>query len=206
MRSLRTNRIWLATALVVLLTACEVFAGGRRGGYSYRGGRYAGSGWFGLGLFATALTVGAVVATLPREHEVVVVNGYPYYVSDNVYYQSYPNGYYVVAPPPTQTVYVQAPPVVQTVVLPAPATSQPVNVQAPPVAQPVAPPAPAAPQPAVVTATPATEKYSLYIPNSDGVTYTAVVVRKKDKGYVGPQGEFYPEFPKVEQLKAMYGK
>ena len=180
----------MATALAVLLATCEVFAGGGRGGYSYHGGghggHYSGPGWFGLGVFATALTVGAVVATLPREHEVVVVNGYPYYCSDNVYYQRYPNGY-VVAPPPAQTVYVQAPP-------------------APPVAQPVAPPAPAAPQPAVVPATPATGEYSLYLPNSDGTTYTAVVVRKKDNGYAGPQGEFYPEFPRVEQLKAMYGR
>ena len=202
----------MAAALAVLLTTCEVFAGGGRGGYSYHGGghggHYSGPGWFGLGLFATALTVGAVVATLPREHEVVVVNGYSYYCSDNVYYQRYPNGY-VVAPPPAQTVYVQAPPVVQTVVLPAPAAPQPIYVQAlpaPPVAQPVAPPAPAAPQPAVVPATPATGEYSLYIPNSDGTTYTAVVVRKKGNGYAGPQGEYYPEFPRVEQLKAMYGK
>ena len=25
-------------------------------------------------------------------------------------------------------------------------------------------------------------------------------------GFIGPQGEFYPDFPRVEQLKVMYGK
>ena len=197
MRSLRGNRFWLATALAVLLTTCEVFAGdGGRGGYSYHGGahggHYSGPGLFGLGVFAAALTVGAGVATLPREHEVVVVNGSPYYRSDNVYYQRYPTGY-VVAPPPAQTVYIQAPPVVQTVVAPPPA--QTVYVQPPPAVQTV-----------VVPAAPAAGEYSLYLPNSDGTTYTAVVVRRKNNGYVGPQGEFYPEFPRVEQLRAMYGK
>ena len=84
MRSSIWNKVGLVTSLAVLLTTCDVFAGGGRGGYSYHGGghggHYSGSGWFGLGLFATALTVGAVVASLPREHEVVVVNGYPYYI------------------------------------------------------------------------------------------------------------------------------
>ena len=46
----------------------------------------------------------------------------------------------------------------------------------------------------------------MHIPNSDGTTYTAVVIHKKGNGYAGPQGEFYPEFPKVEHLKVMYGK
>ena len=26
------------------------------------------------------------------------------------------------------------------------------------------------------------------------------------KGFIGPQGEYYPELPKMEQLKVMYGK
>ena len=58
------------------------------------------------------------------------------------------------------------------------------------------------PEPAAL----ATGQYSVNIPNSDGTTYTEVVVSQKGKGYMGPQGEFYPEFPKVEQLRAMYGK
>ncbi len=44
------------------------------------------------------------------------------------------------------------------------------------------------------------------VPNANG-SYTPVVLQSKtDGGYIGPQGEFYPEFPKIEQLSAMYAK
>jgi hypothetical protein len=48
-------------------------------------------------------------------------------------------------------------------------------------------------------------EFTINIPNNHG-GYTAVVLKKSGTGYVGPQGEFYPEFPKVFQLKMMYGK
>ena len=133
----------------------------------------------------------------------MVVNRYPYYRYDNVYYQACPTGYVVVEPPAPQTIVVQQspPPVPQTIVVqPSPP---------PPVAQTVVVPAPVALQPVAVPATPATpatSQYTVNIPNSDGTTYTAVVILSKGSGYVGPQGEFYTAFPRVEQLKAMYGK
>lgn len=43
------------------------------------------------------------------------------------------------------------------------------------------------------------------IPNSNG-SYTAVTLIRRGDGYVGPQGEYYPNNPTVEQLRAMYGK
>jgi hypothetical protein len=43
------------------------------------------------------------------------------------------------------------------------------------------------------------------VPNDKG-GYTAVVIKRSGKGFVGPQGEFYPDFPRVSQLKLMYGK
>ena len=46
---------------------------------------------------------------------------------------------------------------------------------------------------------------TINIPNSNG-SYTQVVLRKSGKGYIGPQGEYYPENPSVEQLKVLYGK
>ncbi len=61
----------------------------------------------------------------------------------------------------------------------------------------------------VVTATPAAvgtdDSFTINIPNDKG-GYTAVLLKRSGVGFVGPQGEFYPQFPKVEQLKAMYGK
>ncbi len=65
-------------------------------------------------------------------------------------------------------------------------------------------------QTATVTATPATsigidDLFTINIPNNKG-GYTAVVLKKSGNGYIGPQGEFYSEFPKVSQLRMMYGK
>lgn len=44
----------------------------------------------------------------------------------------------------------------------------------------------------------------VYIPNRWG-GYSTVILKKSDNGYTGPRGEFYPEFPAIEQLRAMYG-
>ena len=45
----------------------------------------------------------------------------------------------------------------------------------------------------------------LYIPNSDG-TYTQIKLSKSGDGYIGPQGEYYPDRPTVAQLRVLYGK
>ena len=47
--------------------------------------------------------------------------------------------------------------------------------------------------------------YTVNIPNAKG-GYTAVLLKKSGDGFTGPQGEFYSEFPSVEQLRLMYGK
>lgn len=47
--------------------------------------------------------------------------------------------------------------------------------------------------------------YEINVPNTNG-GFTAITIKKSGNGYVGPQGEFYTEFPKVAQLKAMYAK
>ena len=48
-------------------------------------------------------------------------------------------------------------------------------------------------------------EFTVNIPNKLG-GYTSVVIRRKGDGFIGPQGEYYPEFPKVFQLEIMYGK
>jgi len=47
--------------------------------------------------------------------------------------------------------------------------------------------------------------FNLNIPNDKG-GYTPVIIKRSGNGFIGPQGEFYSEFPKVVQLKVMYGK
>ena len=64
---------------------------------------------------------------------------------------------------------------------------------------------PAAPVTASATSGAASESFTINIPNARG-SYTSVVVKRSGNGYVGPQGEFYSEFPKVSQLQEMYGK
>lgn len=48
-------------------------------------------------------------------------------------------------------------------------------------------------------------EFDVNIYNSKGEMVT-VKIKKLDNGYIGPQGEFYPEFPKIAQLKEMYTK
>ncbi len=60
-------------------------------------------------------------------------------------------------------------------------------------------------QPAVVAVPAGADTLSVNIPNDNG-GYTVVVLKRSGNGFVGPQGEFYPDFPKISQLKAMYGK
>ncbi len=49
------------------------------------------------------------------------------------------------------------------------------------------------------------DAYTVNIPNDKGA-YTAVILKRAGNGFIGPQGEFYSKFPKVYQLKLMYGK
>ena len=47
--------------------------------------------------------------------------------------------------------------------------------------------------------------FTVNIANAQG-GYTAVIIKRSGNGFVGPQGEYYAEFPKVSQLQAMYSK
>ena len=61
-------------------------------------------------------------------------------------------------------------------------------------------------QTTTVTTTADDAFYTVNIPNEKAGGYTPVTLKRLDNGFVGPQGEFYPEFPQVAQLKAMYIK
>ena len=78
----------------------------------------------------------------------------------------------------------------------------PMVMAAPPIAPTVSP--------AVASSTPsqpisANNPSEINIPNGDG-SYTSVTLQKTDKGFLGPQGEFYADHPTVDQLKARYCK
>jgi len=58
---------------------------------------------------------------------------------------------------------------------------------------------------ATVSSTANDDTVTINIPNKSG-GYTPVVLKKSGNGFVGPQGEFYAEFPRVSQLQTIYGK
>jgi len=43
------------------------------------------------------------------------------------------------------------------------------------------------------------------VPNCRG-GYTAVTMKRSGNGFIGPQNEYYTEFPKIETLSTLYGK
>ncbi len=60
-------------------------------------------------------------------------------------------------------------------------------------------------QPAVTATQVNDNVITVNIPNDKG-GYITVNLKRSGNGFVGPQGEFYPELPKVSQLRLMYGK
>ena len=182
------NRILLMLVVVVMVLSAisqDAYAWGG-GRYYYHGGRWYNNGWFWLGAGATALALGAIVASLPPHYGTVYYEGAPYYYYDGIYYRPCPSGYVVVqAPPAPGQVFVQQP-----VTAAQPVASAPVqNVN---VAQEPAPSAQG-------------EPFTVNVPNYKG-GYTPVTLTRSGSGFIGPQGEYYKEFPKIKQLKEMYGK
>ena len=153
-----------------------IWAGGTR--YYYYDGLYY--SYVGYGDYVIVNPpMGAYVSAIPPDFQPVYINGVTYYTDNGVYYVLTHRGYKVVSAP---VVYAQPEQVIVT---------QPVVM---PQAQ---PPAPVA----VYTQ----DTFSINVPNNSG-GYTTVVIKKSGNGYVGPQGEFYAQFPSVAQLKAVYVK
>lgn len=185
-------KVTVVLCLLIALCSSEAFAErggpGRPGGPSgherhyYQDGKWYRHGWFWLDTAVAALTVGALVDSLPPRCTTVVYGGVPYYYDGGYYYRSYPYGGYVVVQPP--------------VVIPQSIAAVP---------QPSLPAAVISPEPLVQSQTQSQDVFTVNVPNFRG-GYTPVSLKRSGNGFVGPQGEYYTEFPKVEQLKAMYGK
>jgi hypothetical protein len=197
----RVGALWISVVFLaaVALPLSNALAWGGRGGhreevlvgherYRYHDGRFYRPGWFGLEIALSAPPFGAVVSAIPSGYTTVIVGGEPYYCYNRVYYRRHFSGYIVVSEPMIvpQPVYVQQPVVVAPAV-PAPAVVVPA---------PVIPP-----QPQQESG----DALVINVANSNG-SYTPVRLIKRYKGYEGPQGEYYPEHPTVEQLKVLYGK
>ena len=168
---------WLPAALTTLLVAGLTY-------YYCEGVYYHRSGY---GYVVVPPPCSAVVREIPPVYVPVLANGITYYTADGIYYQYTPQGYMVAQPPQNVTVVQQAPPVQQ---------AQPAPVNTGTVVEKVIPSTPVE----------KTDKvFTVNVPNAKG-GFTAVTLKKTANGYIGPQGEFYPDFPTVEQLQLMYGK
>jgi hypothetical protein len=150
--------------------------------------------------------------SLPKKHDVVVLRGAKYHYSHGRFYRPGPFGFFMVMPPigaivtvlPTgyRTVvyggvhYYYDNNVYYTnssdgyVVVPPPANISVVHTQVP------TEPAEGIPPGQTIT---------INVPNSNG-SFSPVKLVKYQGGYVGPQGEYYPGNPTVDQLRALYGK
>lgn len=144
--------------------------------------------------------------SLPLGYLTLKIADMIYYYSGGTYYQYTPSGYAVVSAP-VGAVIQELPPWYRQI--PYGKTTyyfynNTYYVQEPAGYTVVTPPSP------VVTANPlaveAPEKTVIVtVPNLNG-SYIPVTLEKYSHGYKGPNGEFYPDYPTIDQLKAMYSK
>lgn len=156
-------------------------------------------------------TYGQAVFALPHGYISIGVGGQRYHYCDGIFYRHIDREYVVVAPP-VGAIIDTRPSDCRTVIINGETyyenngvyyrlTSNGYEV----VGQPrvtVIEPARIAAQTQIQNTD---EVFIVNILNSQG-GYTAVTLKKSGNGFIGPQGEFYPEFPKVEQLRVMYAK
>ena len=137
---------------------------------------------FGDAYLAAPAPIGAVVRTIPRNYRPIVIDGVTYYIVHGSVYMQTTSGYQVMP---------QKPFMIEKY------ADEQKNVLSVPAQIPLNSPPPAAAN--------EEELFTVNIPDSKG-GYTPVTIKKSGDGYIGPQGEYYQEFPKVEQLKTTYAK
>ncbi|MBU1727531.1 MAG: hypothetical protein KJ880_07865 [Candidatus Omnitrophica bacterium] len=176
-KSIATNSIWSVGALVVVLMTVSTDA-------------FAG------------VKSGAWTRRLPSRHESVVVKGHKYYYNEGRFYKPWFFGFNIVIPPIGATVTF-LPVGHRAIVVGGINYYSYDNVYYK-----------RCPRGYIVVQEPAVvhpqQKYYgetviINVPNSNG-SFTPVALVKQNGGYMGPQGEYYPVHPTVEQLKALYGK
>jgi len=159
------------------------------------------------------------VPSLPPGCALMTIGGAEYYFGGGQYYQPGVGGYLVV-PTPAGATLTELPPGAQQVLIGDTLcylvngvtyrkTVYGYEVMPPPamVVQQVV----TSPPPAVVVETPPASPVAsnavviVNIPNAKGA-YIPVMLKRSGTNFIGPQGELYTEFPRIEQLKLQYGK
>jgi hypothetical protein len=183
--------------MLIAVCASGAFAwGGRHGGFYHGYGYHGWDYWpyWGVGYSIATPPIGAVIGYIPDGYSTVVVGGIPYYYYDGYYFRSCPSGYVVVEAPTAVSASSQEQPAkaqqstgTSNQVTPAPSSTQESKAQ-----------------PGAIT-TSSDDAMTVNIPNTNG-GFTTVRLTKVKDGYKGPQGEFYPNHPTVDELRVLYGK
>jgi hypothetical protein len=199
--------VWLC--LLVMIAASGAFAwGGRHGGFSHGyHGYYGYHGWgywpyWDAGYSIITPPIGAVVGYLPDGYSTFVVGGIPYYYFDGYYFRSCPSGYVVVEAPSVPSVSAQEPAAKnQPTEVPNQASSSASKQQSGSTVSGTQ----ESKAPSGAIASSSGDALTVNIPNTNG-GFTTVKLTKVKDGYKGPQGEFYPNHPTVDELRVLYGK
>ena len=164
--------------------------------------RYPHHSQYPYGSFSLSLPNGSITVGFGKEK---------YYYQSGIFYRQHQLEY-VVVPPPSGVIVYAIPVGFHKVIIDGDTYFTYNGVYYTRIAQGyrvVQPPASVVLEPATVESNvvsdTAQEGFTVNIPNSRG-GYNAVSLKRSGNGYVGPQGEYYAEFPRVEQLKVMYGK
>jgi hypothetical protein len=189
----------MAFFIMILLVSGNVFShGSMRNDRFYHGGGFhnafhEGHGWYGHG-------GGFFMGPRWFWGPTVIIGDIPYYYYDGSYY-TYNDGDMVAVEAPIE----KPKPVTPTSTAVTPGTTAVSTTSPEPSAVSVTPQKKDQPINEVKPAGAPDESVTINIPNEKG-GFTAIKLVKHDKGYIGPQGEFYSDHPTVEQLKALYGK
>lgn len=154
---------------------------------------------------------GHVVHRLPPGYRTIRYGGLSYLYCEGLFYRYTPAGY-VIIEPPRGALVPSLPPGYTTVVV----EHRPYYYYADTYYVPaatgyvVAEPTEVKTEPSPVPAAKAAsledgDSFEIHIPNDNG-SFTLVTLKKTEKGFLGPQGEFYNDHPTVEQLKERYIK
>lgn len=155
--------------------------------------------------------IGRSEVVLPRGFISIVFGKGHYFYGGGFFYRQEPQGY-VVVPAPSGAVVYSIPPGYHQVIIDGVMYYTYEGVYYQRVSsgyKVVEPPTTVVVEPATVVANPPVDQsqksFTVNIPNNKG-GFTSVVLKKSGNGFLGPQGEFYAEFPKVEQLRVMYAE
>jgi hypothetical protein len=216
-----TKTLFLGAVLMLSLSATQASASerswrhndnwrdhDRHGSYRDRWDHHNGYGHWGHHY----PSYGRIVFDLPFGAVSLRVGGSRYYYSEGVYYHRDISNY-IVVPPPQGVVVTSLPLGLQPVIVNGTTyyTNSGIYYLYTPQGYVVVPqPLPViqtarVDEPVNIAAPTSSEDITVNVANTHG-GYTAVTIKRSGEGFVGPQGEYYNEFPKVEQLRVMYGK